>query len=81
MLFVLNERPVKNNCEGPHIDADGDCEFRYNTLGGGAGLAIGGAVALGVGVGLLLLKRGGNSGGGSAKVDVSASRGGLRLRF
>ena len=81
VLFVLNERPVKNNCEGPHIDADGDCEFRYNTLGGGAGLAIGGAVALGVGVGLLLLKRGGNSGGGSAKVDVSASRGGLRLRF
>ena len=81
VLFVLNERPVKNNCEGPHIDADGDCEFRYNTLGGGAGLAIGGAVTLGVGVGLLLLKRSRGGGDSSAKVDVSASRGGLRLRF
>ncbi len=79
-LLVLNERPVKSQCEGAQVDADGDCELRYNTLGGGAGLAIGGAVGIGVGVGLLLLRRG-RPDAGNGKVEVSASAGGVRLRF
>ncbi|MBL4683337.1 MAG: hypothetical protein JKY37_02015 [Nannocystaceae bacterium] len=79
-LLVLNERPVTSKCDGDQVDPQGDCELRYNTLGGGAGLAIGGAVGIGVGVGLLLLRR---SRGqmGSGKLDVSASSGGLRVRF
>lgn len=80
VMLVLNDRPVKSNCEGAQVDADGDCEFRYNTLGGGAGLAIGGAAALGVGIGLLILRKA-KGGGGGGKVDVSASAGGFRLRF
>jgi hypothetical protein len=57
VLLVLDENPVKSNCSGPHVDADGDCEFRYSTLGGGIGLTVTGAVVAGGGVGLLLWSR------------------------
>lgn len=56
-LLVLDENPVKSNCSGVHVDADGDCEFRYDTLGGGIGLTVTGVVVAGGGVGLLLWSR------------------------
>lgn len=56
-LLVLDENPVESNCSGVHVDADGDCEFRYDTLGGGIGLTVAGAVVAGGGVGLLLWSR------------------------
>ena len=79
-LIVLNERPG-GSCDGSSVDANGDCEFRYNTLGGGVGLTIGGALAVGAGVGLVMLSRSRKPSKRSDKVSVSASAGGLRLRF
>jgi len=79
-LIVLNERPG-GSCDGDSVDANGDCEFRYNTLGGGVGLTIGGALAVGAGVGLLMLSRNHKPKKASDKVSLSASAGGLRLRF
>ncbi|MEM6990724.1 MAG: hypothetical protein AAF721_09510 [Myxococcota bacterium] len=78
VLLVLNDRPVRSQCEGDQVDIDGDCELRYNTLGGGAGLAVAGAASIGVGLLLLSKARGGSTKG---RVDVSAAAGGLRLRF
>jgi hypothetical protein len=56
-LLVLDENPVKSNCSGPQVDADGDCAFRYDTLGGGIGLTVAGVAVAGGGVGLLLWSR------------------------
>ena len=56
-LLVLDENPVKSNCSGVHVDADGDCEFRHDTLGGGIALTVAGVAAAGGGVGLLLWSR------------------------
>lgn len=78
-LLVLDENAVKSNCEGVHVDADGDCEFRYNTLGGGIGLTVAGVASAGAGVGLLLYSRKQKQGHGPA--DVALVPGGLRLRF
>ena len=81
ILFVVDERPVRTQCDGEQVDMDGECEFRYNTLGGGAALAITGALAVGAGVGLLLLRRGRPAPEQGKRADVAVSAGGVRVRF
>ncbi|MCX4245492.1 PEGA domain-containing protein [Paraliomyxa miuraensis] len=78
-LLVLDENPVRSNCDGVHVDADGDCEFRYDTLGGGIGLTVAGVASAGTGVGLLLYSRKQQQQRGPG--DVALVPGGLRVRF
>jgi hypothetical protein len=77
-LLVIDNNGVKSNCSGVHVDADGDCEFRYNTLGGGIGLTVAGAVVAGGGVGLFLWSR---KQAKSAPAEVSLVPWGVRARF
>jgi hypothetical protein len=77
-MIVLDENPVKSNCSGVHVDADGDCELRYDTLGGGIGLTVAGAVVAGGGVGLLLWSRKRNQ---TETAEVSVVPWGVRARF
>jgi len=77
-MLVLDENPVKSNCSGVHVDADGDCEFRHDTLGGGIGLTVAGVAVAGGGVGLLLWGRKQERRGPS---EVSLVPWGLRARF
>lgn len=78
-LLVLDENPVRSNCSGVHVDSDGDCEFRYNTLGGGIGLTVTGLAVAGGGVGLYLWNRKRDS--GASGTEVALVPGGVRLRF
>jgi hypothetical protein len=48
-LLALDERPIRSDCAGANVDADGDCKWRYNTLSGGVVLAIAGLAAITVG--------------------------------
>lgn len=77
-LLVIDDNPVKGNCAGANVDADGDCAFRYDTLGGGIGLTVAGAVVAGGGVGLYLWSR---KQGKAAPAEVSLVPWGLRARF
>lgn len=56
-LLVLDDNPVKKSCSGVHVDADGDCEFRYDTLPGGIAFTIVGAVGIAAGTGLVVYAR------------------------
>jgi hypothetical protein len=78
VLLVLDDDPIKSNCSGVHVDADGDCEFRYDTLGGGIGLTVAGAAVAGGGVGLLLWSR---KQGKREPAEVSLVPWGVRARF
>ncbi len=78
-MLVLDENPVKNNCSGVHVDADGDCAFRYNTLGGGIGLTIVGVAAAGAGAALVVLSRKKRQAGKPS--DVALGPGRLRVKF
>lgn len=56
-LLGLDERPYRTRCTGSARDVNGECEFLYDTLAGGAAsVAIGGA-ALATGVILAVLGR------------------------
>ena len=77
-LLVLNDRSVQGSCEGDGVDADGNCEFLWNTLGGGIGLTIGGALVAGGGVGLLIYNKKRN---GRTKAEVAIGAGSLEVRF
>lgn len=77
-LLVIDDNGVKSNCSGVHVDADGDCELRYDTLGGGIGLTVAGAVVAGGGVGLLLWSR---KQARSTPAEVSLVPWGVRARF
>jgi hypothetical protein len=78
-LLVLDDNPVKGNCSGANVDADGDCAFRYDTLGGGVGLTVAGVVVAGGGVGLYVWGR--KQGAAEPAAEVSLVPGGLRARF
>lgn len=78
-LLVIDDNPVKGNCAGANMDADGDCAFRYDTLGGGIGLTVAGVVVAGGGVGLYLWGR--KQGKAEPAAEVSLVPGGLRARF
>ncbi len=56
-LMALDERPIKRDCSGENIDAEGDCKWRHNTLVGGVVLGVAGVAAIAVGVALLVVDR------------------------
>ena len=76
VLTALHEQPIRSDCDGGNVDADGNCRFVHDTLTGGiVTLAIGGAAAV-AGVTLLVLERRKRKRG-----RVRASRGGLAVAF
>jgi hypothetical protein len=78
-LLVLNDRPIESRCTGENVDADNDCKYLHDTMAGGIGLTVGGAVVAGVGVGLLVwgMKRGKAQPSATARLGVT--RNGLML--
>jgi len=56
-LIVLDERPIRRDCSGENIDAEGNCKWRHNTLAGGVVLGVAGVAAIAVGVALLVVDR------------------------
>lgn len=50
-LLVIDEQPIEREC---NADADGNCEFLYDTVNGGVALTVVGVALLGTGIGLLL---------------------------
>ncbi len=79
-MLVLDENPVESNCSGVHVDAEGNCEFRYDTLGGGIALTVAGVVAAGGGTGLMLYSRKKRQ-QDRGPAEVGLIPGGLRARF
>jgi hypothetical protein len=54
-LVVLDESPIRSRCSGENVDYEGNCKYRYDTLGGGIAIAAVGAVALGTGIALVVV--------------------------
>lgn len=54
-LMAIDENPIKSDCSGSHVDAFGNCEFRWNTMAGGATLFVGGLAAAGTGTALVVI--------------------------
>ena len=82
-LLVLNERPVKNRCEGENIDINGLCRYRYKTLVPGAVLAgIGGAMVI-TGIALVAVhaKRKGGRQDKRTRVSIGPTEIGLLVAF
>jgi len=50
VLLALDGRPYRRRCSGNDVDADGDCRFAYDTIAGGATLAVLGTAAATAGV-------------------------------
>lgn len=78
VLLGLDHRPVLRDCSGGNIDADGDCRYRYSTLGGGVGLAVTGGLLIGTGVALVVTswRRAGDD-----CARVRPSPGGVEVQF
>lgn len=54
-LVAIDENPIRSDCDGRHVDRFGNCEYRWNTLAGGATLLAGGLAAAGTGTALLVV--------------------------
>lgn len=77
-LAVLDEAPMRSRCSGENIDIEGHCKYRYDSLGAGIGVLVGGAAALATGVALLVVAKRRSK---PSRVAMVPSRGGLTLRF
>ena len=76
VLMVLDERPYRARCTGSGRDINGECEFLYDTLpGGAASLAVGGA-ALVTGITLAVI---GHKRQRSSRVRAGIGPGSLRM--
>ncbi len=53
-LVAIDENPIKSDCEGANVDANGVCKYRYDTVAGGATMLVLGLGATGTGVGFLV---------------------------
>jgi hypothetical protein len=76
-LVAIDENPIKSECTGANVDANGVCKFRYNTIGGGVAALVIGLAATGTGVGFLV--HGYRSRGRTGEVAVGP--GSLTWRF
>lgn len=79
-LFALDERPVRGDCSGANVDAEGDCKYRHNTLVGGVVLTVAGIAAIVVGAALVAIDRT-KSQRSRAQARVWMHASGLGLRF
>jgi len=75
VLLAIDEKPHRASCTGASKDANGSCEFRYDTLGAGVGLTVGGLLAAGGGAALIVLDRKERGLLGGDKVEASAAVG------
>ncbi len=57
VLLALDGRPYRLRCSGSDVDADGDCRFNYDTIAGGATLAVLGTAAVTAGIFWLVASR------------------------
>ncbi len=93
-LLALEERPVKNDCEGDNVDFEGRCRYRYDTLLPGALLTGFGIASLltGITTGVIAYSRRnkGKSKGALDTMDedtisvrplIGPTSAGLRVRF
>lgn len=80
VLMALDERPIRSDCSGANVDAEGDCMYRHNTLVGGVLLTVAGVAVIAVGAALVAIdrRRGQRS---RAQARVWMPVGGLGLRF
>ena len=53
-LVAIDENPIKSDCGGANVDANGVCKYRYNTLGGGVAMMVVGLAATGAGIGFVV---------------------------
>lgn len=53
VLVALDERPIRGDCQGVNVDAEGDCKWRWDTLAGGAVLTVVGVAAIAIGAALV----------------------------
>ena len=56
-LVLMNETPQRSRCSGQNIDIEGNCKYRYTTLGGGIAAIVVGAAVLATGIALLVVAR------------------------
>lgn len=77
-LVAIDERPIRSDCEGANVDAEGDCRWRYNTFAGGVTMTAAGVAAVAIGAALVAIDR---RRGRRAKLEVAASGAGLGVRF
>lgn len=56
-LLILDERPYRKRCDGPYVDREGNCRFRYDTLAAGIASTSVGAASLIAGAVILGLSR------------------------
>jgi hypothetical protein len=76
-LFVLDSRPIERDCIGGNVDADGDCMYLYDTIGGGIGSTVaGGSLAI---TGVTLIAVGSRRSKKRAELRPRAT--GLAVRF
>lgn len=80
-LVATDEKPVKNNCDGIHVDRFGNCEFRWNTLGAGIGILVPGIIATAAGATLVTIGRRGSSRGTRARLEIGPGRLSIAGRF
>ncbi len=78
VLLAIDGRSAKNNCDAPHVDAAGNCEFQWDTRAGGLGLTLAGAVTAGGGAGLIVYSRRKN---GRPQSELAVSTSALTVRF
>jgi hypothetical protein len=80
-LLATDENPVKNNCDGVHVDRFGNCEFRWNTKGAGIGLLVPGILAAGAGTALVVIGRKGQPSSARARLQIGPGRIAIAGRF
>ncbi len=83
-LIVLDEKPITSDCSGANVDIEGNCRWRYSTLEGGIGVAVGGAVLIGTATALLVAarKRSKSQKSSNAQaIRLRPSAGGLTFNF
>ncbi len=81
-LLAVDERPVQfTRCSGPDVDAEGNCRFRHNTLGGGIVMTIVGVLGITAGA-LLVVRTNGERGKGSdRRARLRPTSNGIALHF
>ncbi|MCA9684911.1 MAG: PEGA domain-containing protein [Myxococcales bacterium] len=72
-FIAVDQRPYRGLCEGPDVDAQGDCRYRFDSLPLGIGLTVAGAALLSGGIGVTVWAYRGGKGQGSAGLAATWS--------
>lgn len=80
VLVALDQRPIRGDCQGANVDAEGDCKWRYDTLAGGVVLTVLGVAAIAVGAAIVGRERQ-RARRGQARASAWVDPAGLAVRF